>query len=159
MSSACNTSHPTASARPPVPSIMRAVSWFPCSETSATTTLAPSRANASAAARPIPFAAPVTNATFPAKLPFPFGIIRSCSHSPPWAGTGSPAVLVVAPFLQPIDRRAVELLLNGDVGHAGGRGGAVPVLLAGCKPDHVARPDLLDRPTLALHPAAAGGDD
>src|SRR5271165_683401 len=39
---------------------------------SATATLAPSRANASAAARPIPFAAPVTNATFPVKSPFPF---------------------------------------------------------------------------------------
>ena len=38
-------------------------------ETSATTTLAPSRANASAAARPMPFAAPVTNATLPKKDP------------------------------------------------------------------------------------------
>lgn len=35
----------------------------------ATTTRAPSRANASAAARPIPFAAPVTSATFPVKPP------------------------------------------------------------------------------------------
>ena len=38
-------------------------------------------------------------------------------------------------------------------------GGAVPVLLAGREPDDVAGADLLDRPALALHPAAAGGDD
>jgi hypothetical protein len=45
-----------------------AVSWLPCSETSATTTLAPSRANASAVVRPMPLPAPVTNAALPAKL-------------------------------------------------------------------------------------------
>ena len=33
------------------------------------------------------------------------------------------------------------------------------MLLARRKPHHVAGPDLLDRPALALHPAAAGGDD
>src|SRR5438067_13339546 len=42
---------------------------------SATTTLAPSRANASAVSRPIPFAAPVTNATFPANFPDWFAVI------------------------------------------------------------------------------------
>jgi len=41
----------------------RAVSWLLCSATSAATTLAPSRANASAVTRPMPLAAPVTNAT------------------------------------------------------------------------------------------------
>src|SRR5215216_1963787 len=60
------TPHATASARPPDSSIMRAVSWLPCSEASAATTLVPSRANASAVARPMPLPAPVTNATFPA---------------------------------------------------------------------------------------------
>src|SRR5438034_4579268 len=65
------TSHLTASGRPPCSSIMRAVSWLPCSDTSATTTLAPSRAYASAAARPMPLAAPVTNATFPVKSALP----------------------------------------------------------------------------------------
>src|SRR6266404_1352398 len=70
------TSHLTASARPPCSSIMRAVSWLPCSDTSATTTLAPSRANASAAARPMPLAAPVTNATFPVKSALPCVSIR-----------------------------------------------------------------------------------
>ena len=36
---------------------------------------------------------------------------------------------------------------------------AVPVLLARREPDDVARPDLLDRPALALHAAAAGQHD
>src|SRR5438046_10341160 len=66
-SSVCVTLHVTASARPPCCSIKREVSWFPFSETSASATLAPSRANARAAARPMPFAAPVTKATLPAK--------------------------------------------------------------------------------------------
>src|SRR5207244_5185013 len=44
--------------------------------TSATTTLAPSWANASAAARPMPLAAPVTNATFPVKSALPWVSIR-----------------------------------------------------------------------------------
>ena len=61
------TSHLTASARPPVCSIIRAVSWLPSSAMSATTTLAPSRAKASAVARPMPLAAPVTNATLPVR--------------------------------------------------------------------------------------------
>ena len=39
------------------------------------------------------------------------------------------------------------------------RCGSVPVLLAGRKPDHVARPDLLDRPAPALRPAAARRDE
>ena len=43
--------------------------------------------------------------------------------------------------------------------HGGRRRGAVPVLLAGRKPDDVAGPDFLDRAALALRPAAAGGDD
>jgi hypothetical protein len=37
--------------------------------------------------------------------------------------------------------------------------GPVPMLLAGRNPDHVARPDFLDRPAPALHPAAAGRHD
>ena len=36
---------------------------------------------------------------------------------------------------------------------------AVPVLLARREPDHVAGPDFLDRPALALRPAAAGRHD
>src|SRR5437764_15194567 len=47
---------------------------------SATTTLAPSRAKATAVARPMPFAAPVTNATLPVRFPLLFASI-CCSRS------------------------------------------------------------------------------
>src|SRR5208283_6137476 len=59
----------------------------------------------------------------------------------------------------PVDDLAVELLLDGDVGHGGGGRGAVPVLLAGREPDYVAGADLLDRTAPALGASAAGGDD
>ena len=49
--------------------------------------------------------------------------------------------------------------LDGDVRHGRGRRGAVPVLLARREPDHVARPDFLDRAAPALRPAAAGRHD
>src|SRR5438067_12169121 len=155
-SSARVTSHRTATARPPCSSIRRAVSWLPCSDTSAATTLAPSRANASAAARPMPLAAPVTNATFPPKLPFWFLAI-SCSfpgRSPlgnraarcvtAGARANSLAVLLVADLLHPVHRLAVQLLLEGDVRHRRGRRRPVPVLFARRKPDHVTGPNFLD---------------
>jgi hypothetical protein len=50
--------------------------------------------------------------------------------------------LFVADLFQPVDGLAVELFLNGDVGHGRGGRGAMPVLLARRDPDHVARPDL-----------------
>src|SRR6266508_2730901 len=68
-------------------------------------------------------------------------------------------ILLVADVLHPVDRLAVESFLNGDMGHGRGGRGAVPVLFAGLEPDHVTRPDLLDRTTLALHPAAAERND
>src|SRR5262245_1002526 len=71
----------------------------------------------------------------------------------------SSLVLFVADLLHPVDDLAVELLLNGDVRHSGGRCGAVPVLLARREPDHVARPDLLDRAAPALSQAAARRHD
>src|SRR3954447_6889439 len=71
----------------------------------------------------------------------------------------SPAVLLVGDVLHPVDGLAVELLLNGDVTHPRAGRGSVPVLLAGWKPDHVPRPDLLDRPALALSPSNARRDD
>ena len=80
-----------------------------------------------------------------------FALLRS-SHD-------SFAVLLVADLLHPVDHLAVQLFLNGDVRHGGGRRGAVPVLLAGREPDHVTGPDLLDGAAPALHPAAAGRDD
>ena len=63
------TSQRTVRALPPSSVIIRAVSWLPWSDTSASTTLAPSRAKASAVVRPMPLPAPVTNAILPAKLP------------------------------------------------------------------------------------------
>src|SRR5664279_2660493 len=68
-------------------------------------------------------------------------------------------VLRVADVLQPFDDLAVEFFLNGDMGHRRGSRGAVPMFLAGRKPDHIARPDFLDRAALALRPAAASRDD
>src|SRR5205807_3569521 len=68
-------------------------------------------------------------------------------------------VLLVTDLLQPVDRLAVELLLNGDVRHGRGRRGAVPVLLARREPDHVPRPDLLDRASPTLHAPAASHHD
>src|SRR5207237_3954680 len=67
-------------------------------------------------------------------------------------------VLLVADVLHPVDHLAVLLFLNGDMGHGRGRRSAVPVLLAGRKPNHITGPDLLDRAALALSPAASGCD-
>src|SRR5205085_7413117 len=65
----------------------------------------------------------------------------------------------VGDLLHPINRFAVELLLNGDVRHRRRCRRPVPVLFAGRKPDHVTGPDFLDRPAPALRPAAAGRHD
>ncbi len=43
----------------------------------------------------------------------------------------SAAVLVAVDLLEPFDVFAVDLLLDGDVGHGGGGGCAMPMLLAG----------------------------
>ena len=58
-----------------------------------------------------------------------------------------------------VDGLAVQRLLDRDVRHRRRRRRAVPVLLAGREPDHVARPDLLDRPAPALRPAEPSGHD
>src|SRR5882724_524876 len=84
----------------------------------------------------------------------PFSENRSARSGPNGVG-----ILRVADLLHPIDRTAVECFLNGDMAHRRGAGRAVPMLLAGFEPDHVAGTDFLDRATLALHPAEAGGDD
>src|SRR4051794_1744084 len=62
-------------------------------------------------------------------------------------------------MLHPVNDLAVELLLDGDVCHARGRRGSVPVLFAGRKPDHIAGTNLLDRAAFALRPATARCDD
>jgi membrane protease YdiL (CAAX protease family) len=54
---------------------------------------------------------------------------------------------------------AVERFLNGNMRHRRGRRCAVPVLLTGLEPDHIARVDFLDRSALALYQAAARRDD
>src|SRR6266498_1803381 len=64
-SAAFETSVLTRRASPPASLIIRTVSSPPSTRTSATTVFAPSRANASALALPIPEAAPVTKATLP----------------------------------------------------------------------------------------------
>ena len=66
----------------------------------------------------------------------------------------SAPILLVADLFHPVDDLAVQRFLNGDMRHCRRRRGAVPVLLAGRKPDHVAWPDFLDRPAPALRPAA-----
>src|ERR1700733_1369092 len=73
--------------------------------------------------------------------------------------TGAQPVLLVADLLHPLDRLAVERLLDGDVGHGGGGGGAMPMLLAGCEDHDVAGTNLLDRAAFALRPAAPCSDD
>src|SRR6266705_78445 len=69
------------------------------------------------------------------------------------------AVLLVGDFLHPVDDLAVELFLDGDLGHGGGRRGAMPMLLAWRARDNITRSNDLDRPAPALHIAAAGSDD
>src|SRR5262245_15156068 len=68
-------------------------------------------------------------------------------------------VLFVADLFHPVNHFAVELFLDGDVCHGRGWRGAVPVLLTWREPDHVTRPDLLDRAAPALRAPAAGGHD
>src|SRR5215207_7903759 len=74
-------------------------------------------------------------------------------------GPRSGLVLFVGDLLHPVDGKAVECLLNGDVRHRRGRRGAVPVFLIGLEPDHISRMDFLDRAALALYQAAACRDD
>ena len=71
----------------------------------------------------------------------------------------SVSVLFVADLFHPVDGFAVELLLNGDVRHRRRGRRPMPMLFARRKPDHVARPNFLDRPTPSLRPAAAGRHD
>src|SRR5712675_1004175 len=71
----------------------------------------------------------------------------------------SAAVLLVADLFHPVDVFAVERFRNSDMRHRGRRCRAVPVFLAGWKPDDIAGTDFFDRSTLALRPAKAGRDD
>jgi hypothetical protein len=64
-------------------------------------------------------------------------------------------ILFVADLFHPVDNLTVELFLNGDVRHGRSWCGSVPVFLAEREPDHITRPDLLDRSAFALDPTAA----
>src|SRR6266487_2781058 len=88
-----------------------------------------------------------------------FFSINMVAMDVPFFGPSPGLILLVANLLHPVDGLAVEPLLNGNVRHGGGCRGAVPVLLARREPDHVARPDFLDRAAPALRQAAAGGHD
>src|SRR2546423_15422082 len=72
---------------------------------------------------------------------------------------GRRLVLFVADLLHPVDDFAVEVFLDCDVSHGGGRRRAMPVVLAPRGPDGVARADYFDLATPALHEPPAGRDD
>ena len=62
-------------------------------------------------------------------------------------------------MLHPVDSFSVLLFLDGDVGHGGCRGGSVPVLLMGRKPDDIAWVDFFDRTAFPLSESAARGNN
>ena len=64
-------------------------------------------------------------------------------------------VLLLGDLINPVGWR----LVDGDMGHGGGRRGAVPVLFACRDQDDVAGTNLLDRSALPLNATRAGGDD
>src|SRR5215213_2089213 len=68
-------------------------------------------------------------------------------------------VLVIGNVFEPVDGAAVDEGLDGEVGHRGVVGGAVPVLDPGWSPDDIAFGDALLVPAPLLHPPATGGDD
>src|SRR5471030_3099790 len=73
--------------------------------------------------------------------------------------TSSEPVLGVADVLHPVDRLALQPLLDRDVSHGRRWLGSVPVFLARRKPHDVPGMDLLDRPAVTLNPAAAIRND
>src|SRR5947208_6902471 len=68
----------------------------------------------------------------------------------------SKLILFVTDLFHPVDDFTVELFLNGDVCHGCGWRSAMPMLLAGRKPDHITGPDFLDRATPTLRPPESG---
>src|SRR5207247_6664455 len=100
--------------------------------------------------QPSPLLAPVMTTTFPSMLLLMAGFLFDAA---------SGRVLLVADLFHPVNRFAVELFLNGDVRHGRGARGAVPMLLTRRQPDHITRPNLLDRAAPALCQAAASRYD
>src|SRR5258705_1281263 len=66
-------------------------------------------------------------------------------------------VLIVGDVFEPVDGAPVDEGLDGDVGHRGVVGRAVPVLDPGWSPDDVAFGDALLLPAPLLDPTVAGG--
>src|SRR5690242_13079101 len=68
-------------------------------------------------------------------------------------------VLLITDMFHPVNDLAVELFLDGDVGHPCTRRCSVPVLFTGREPDDITRANLLNRSAFALHPAKTRGHD
>src|ERR1039458_327183 len=68
-------------------------------------------------------------------------------------------ILLVAHLLHPINGFAVQLFLNGNMGHCRRWRCSVPMLLSRCKPDDIAGPDLLDWAAPALRATTARHDN
>jgi hypothetical protein len=69
------------------------------------------------------------------------------------------SVLLFTHVFHPVDGLAVQRFLNGDMCHCRPGRCPMPMLLTGRKPDHVARPDFLDRATPPLHPPETERND
>src|SRR6266851_587117 len=81
--------------------------------------------------------------------------VKGRNFLPPRSGL----VLFVADLFHPVGGLAVETFLNGDVRHGRGCRGTVPMFLTRREPDHVPRPNFLNRTPPALYPAAASRHD
>src|SRR5512133_1470546 len=68
-------------------------------------------------------------------------------------------ILLVTHVLHPISGLTGFLLHNGDMRHGRRWRGTMPMLFARMTPDHISRPDLLNRTIPALDPPAAGCHD
>ena len=68
-------------------------------------------------------------------------------------------VLFVTDLFHPVGNLAIELFLNGDMGHSCGRCGAVPVLFIRWDPNHITRTNFIYRATPALYYTATSSHD
>ena len=69
------------------------------------------------------------------------------------------AILLIADVFHPLNDFSIQSLLNGYMRHRRSRTCAMPMLLTRRKPDHIARPNFLDRTALALNPPKTRRDD
>src|SRR5438132_629634 len=68
-------------------------------------------------------------------------------------------ILFVADLFHPVNRLAVQRLLNSDMNHRGRWRRAMPMLLVGFKPNDIAGSDFFNLPAPTLNPPKAGRDD